>query len=340
MKNISMKGREKALKELIDLEKKSSYKINFYEYGTFSNPGISDLDLICEVSEDYEHIEGFGKHSLSDEILTAMAHASLICVPKGTIHTLHLWDDINLRSVRDNIVVYDTYKHYRVRDVAMFIDFYYERRFRILSYNKNLALLANHRQGLGFCKSYCYSISSFLAFASGYSKSLKDSGTKLVDSINIYRKISQDKKYTEYADILVKCFRAITDFETIYGDEIDQIINKVINSYIEFDENTMDTSITIKNGPSYHTSHTNINAEYSTKIPFGAALQFALYASFDLPLSKKLKLSFQVYPQIQSDMDSGYVRFLYSRFAVADKWHEFASKTKHECGIYKYGWLK
>ncbi len=335
-----MNERENALKELINLEKESQHKISFYEYGTFSNPGISDLDLICEVSEDYEYIKGFSKDKLSHEIRSAMAHASLICVPKGMIHTLHLWDDIKMRSVRDNVLVYDIYMNYRLRDIAMFIDFYYERRFRILAYNENLALLTNHRQGLGFCKSYCYSISSYLEFAGECSNTLRESGTKLVESINKYRKASQDKEYKEYADILVKCLKAISNFEARHGNEIDESINRIISNHIKVEKDSIDASIKIRNGPSYHTSKVGKNGKYSAKIPSGAALQYALYASFDMNLSRKFRESFEIYPQMHFDIQSEYVSFLYSRFAVADKWHEFASKTKHKCGIYKFGWLK
>ena len=129
MKKNSLNSRGQALSEIIEFELFNNGLLNFYEYGTFDNPGLSDLDLIVEISPNFPDIENFSKESLPNKVKEVMAHASLIGIKNDQLHGLNLWDDIKLRRVRDNKLIEDNFCNLdHLRNIAMFIDFFYERR--------------------------------------------------------------------------------------------------------------------------------------------------------------------------------------------------------------------
>ena len=74
-----------------------------------------------------------------------------------------------------------------------------------------------------------------------------------MESINKYEKHLKTKNM-RHADILVKCLKAISNFEARHGNEIDESINRIISHHMRFDKDSIDASIKIMNGPSYHTS--------------------------------------------------------------------------------------
>ena len=102
MRANSSELRKQALKYLKELEVSSFNKLTFYEYGTFENPGLSDLDLIVEISPDYKYISNFSKNSLPKLIREVMAHASLIALAEGDIYGINLWDDVKLLKVSED----------------------------------------------------------------------------------------------------------------------------------------------------------------------------------------------------------------------------------------------
>ena len=341
MKSISLKAREEALARLGEIEKSLEGMVVFYEYGTFSNPGLSDLDLVCEISDDFRYIRGFGKETLPCEVVEVMAHASLICVPQGMIHSLHLWDDVRLRRIDGSYEIFDAYSGNKMREIAMFIDFYYERRHRLLGYKRDISALRDMRQGLGFCKSYCYSIKGLIGFdAKELGDSLEKDARRLMGEISSKREEGQRGGESLYGTLFRECCDLIDTFEQEYGEKIDRVIDRLVFNQLEMEEEDYDIEIEIPGGPSFYAGEREYTSSSAVRIARGAAVQLALYGSFGMDLSERLRACMKIGGEKCFEAKGRYRDYLFSRFEAADKWHSFARMTGHRCGIYKYGWLR
>lgn len=339
MKKNSSNLREQALDELKIFEINSDQLITFYEYGTFENPGLSDLDLIVEISPEYSNIFKFSKDSLPNKVKEVMAHASLIAIKEKEIFGLNLWDDIKLLRIRDQKIIQD--KHItksHLRNIAMFIDFYYERRNRLMMIIKKWKhMKMNTRHILGYCKSYLYSLKVFKRI-----KNIKILDFKIDEIEKIIqnnRNIWIDLNIKEQESICFSSLMKIQEFENFYGEEIDNHINCALLSLGLSENENIPKSINIPNGPVFNYEKNNEN--YITKVPKLVMEHFSIYANEKCGLSLKIKrcLSNSNYSQTHK-YNTDYSDFLKERINEANKWHLFKNKFNHKCGLYKFGWFK
>ena len=339
MKKNSLNLRRQALSELIEFELFNNGLLSFYEYGTFDNPGLSDLDLIVEISPNFHDIDNFSKESLPSKVKEVMAHASLIGIKNDQIYGLNLWDDIKLRRVRDNKLIQDNFSKLNyIRNIAMFIDFYYERRFRIMKIIKNWKNLKNEtRHILGYCKSYAYSLNVFKRFSED--KKTNIAIDLLEKGIQNKRNIWFNSEIQEKEKICIFCLKEIKDFEKSFSDQIDNHINSILYSFGLRSNKSSPTCLSFPNGPVLAT--TNLRNNEFAKIPKLVIEHFLIYAQQNLKLSKKIRLCFNQSDSLQKiENPSEYTKFLENRIYEAEKWHLFKEESNHKCNLYKFGWFK
>ena len=144
--------------------KKYNFISDIWEFGSYKNPGLSDMDLMIIINDKANKLavkKNLEKIINDKNISKAMAHANPIILPLSNCKDVFLWDDISVFSLRNNSKISDPLTDevkLNYRNNAMVVDFVFERIYRINKYKKNIKNLKDFRKILGVCKSLRYSL--------------------------------------------------------------------------------------------------------------------------------------------------------------------------------------
>lgn len=335
--------------------KKYNFISDIWEFGSYKNPGLSDMDLMIVIKDKANKLtikKNLEKIINDNNISKAMAHANPIILPLSNCKDVFLWDDISVFSLRNNSKVSDPLKDkvkLNYRNNAMVVDFIFERIYRINKYKKNIKNLKDFRKILGVCKSLRYSflrlkrlielekktLSIFKKFSSVLDrarssyvkkKSLRKKNTQKVVKIafkagKLVEKEIRNKNLPIFRSIKEK---KILNCDFVFPDNMVYSFNK------EFKKNSIN----------------------SINIPPSLLFQILSYSLAKGSLSKLLKSSFKFKRNFNfNDIRlwhnvllkknihiNNYHNFILARINAANKWFDFLVERKLEYGLFKFGW--
>jgi hypothetical protein len=326
---------------------------DIWEYGTYKNPGLSDMDLMIIVKDDAEvlrvksDIEKVVKH---DDVSSAMAHANPIVFPLSNCNDAFLWDDISAFSLREKKTIKDQVSDRIIinyRNIAMMVDFVFERIYRVNQYR--IGNLEDFRRVLGVCKSLRYSFDRLIdlvkldentiLFLQRFSDALDETRATFTKD----RGVSQEQLK---AIVQLACDAGAIVHEEIYkkGLPIFERVTDIPDLSYEFvfpDKMIYSFNDELK-----------INSENYVNLPVKCLLQLLTYSLAGGALSSSLKSSFRLPNGIGFEKLSlwhldliehnseiaAYHHYLESRIKSANKWYDFLVKREMPYGLFKFGW--
>ena len=326
---------------------------DIWEYGTYKNPGLSDMDLMIIVRDDADISKvknDIGKVVNHKLVSTAMAHANPIIFPLSNCKNAFLWDDISAFSLRDQKFIIDPVSEpllINYRNNAMMIDFIFERIYRVNQYR--IGNLENSRRVLGVCKSLRYSFDRLLDL-------LKlDENTVLIlqrfnEALDEARAtFTKDRGISQ--DQLKAIVELASDAGAIAHKEIYEKGLPVFASVPDINDFTCEFYFPDNMIYSFN-DNLKISSEEYVNLPVKYLLQLLTYSCSGGPLSKSLKSSFKLPNSLgfeklllwHSDLIehnseiASYHHYLEARIESANKWYEFLVKCKMSYGLFKFGW--
>ena len=326
---------------------------DIWEYGTYKNPGLSDMDLmiiikddadITKVKNDIERVVG---HRLVSE---AMAHANPIIFPLSSSKDAFLWDDISAFSLKEQKFIIDPIIEPLLidfRNNAMMIDFIFERIYRVNQYR--IGNLDNSRRVLGVCKSLRYSFDRLwnifkldentIFILQRFSEALDEAREAFTKNKGISHEqlkaivqLACDAGAIAHKEIYKKGFPIFESVPDIHDFTCEFVFpDKMIYSFNELSK---------------------ISSDEYVNLPLKCLLQLLTYSCASGPLSISLRSSFRLpnglgFEKLSSwhsdlieynSKISSYHHFLESRIESANKWYEFLIKCKMSYGLFKFGW--
>lgn len=335
--------------------KKYNFISDIWEFGSYKNPGLSDMDLMIVIDDRANKLKikkNLEKIINDKNISKAMAHANPIILPLSNCKDVFLWDDISVFSIRNNSKIIDPLTDkvkLKYRDNAMVVDFVFERIYRINKYKKNIKYLTNFRKILGVCKSLRYSFNRLkrliklekqtLSILKKFSAALDGARSSYLKKNNLRKKNTQNVlKLAHEAGKLVE----------------NEIRNKNLPIFSNIKEKTnLNCDFIFPDRMVYSFNNEfKKNSINSVNIPPNLIFQILSYSLAKGSLSKLLKSSFKFYCDlnfidlilwhnalIKKNIDiKNYHNFILTRINAANKWFDFLVERKLQYGLFKFGW--
>ena len=328
---------------------------DIWEFGSYKNPGLSDMDLMIIIDDKAD--KKIVKNDLDNivnhqSVSKAMAHANPIVLPLSNCKDVFLWDDLSVFSLRNNAKIIDSVSDQPIlsyRDNAMVVDFVFERIYRVNQYNKDLKNLNDFRKILGVCKSLRYSFHRLtklitlekktLLILQKFSLALDDARASYVEKVDLRKSNTQNviklaceagkevKKEIYNKNLPVfKKIKEINNFncEFIFPDEMVYNFNKVLEinsvSYVNIPSNFLFQILT------YSLARGSLSSLLESSFKFDNDLKFDDIQLWHSSL-------------IEKNIDiNGYYKHLLSRINAANKWFDFLVERNLSYGLFKFGW--
>jgi hypothetical protein len=181
--------------QIVKLLKRSVHSV--YEYGTYKNPGLSDIDLIIVID--------FPKKSIKHKVLKIkkkynffFEYSNIIIANKNLIKNIKFFDNLNLKKIiGPSIPIKQTQeKDKKILKLLEVIDWAPERVIRLTEIKKNFLI----RKNLAFLNSAKYSLKNINYFLKNhkYDVMIKD-----IDNLRVNYKNSSEKKAQKIFDNLI-----------------------------------------------------------------------------------------------------------------------------------------
>jgi hypothetical protein len=313
-----------------------------WEYGSITNPGVSDLDVIVVVQDSPPMDLGtrLRKELLPEAAQEAMAHASLVAVNESNAMDVFYWDDLHVKSLLRDVPVVNHLSPLLVkaRRMAMIVDFLFERRYRIRRLESEIA--TRPRRALGLLKSYRYAVHNF--------DSVFGLGSHAAAFANFSAKLESARTNYVHLDPAAQA-AAITAAHLAAINFDDHFVR---HSFESFGKATFVQGPGIGNGKARLTFPDGMQFafvdrledanESDVAVPQVLLAHFARYAGFDGSLSRKLRASlrFRDIAEIEdwSVSDSVYKELLDLRIGAANAWFDALRGGGFRTGLFKFGW--
>ena len=236
------------------------------------------------------------------------------------------------------------------RSKAMFVDFVFERLFRVRQFKMEGVPEDKHRRCLGVVKSLLYSLNNLM--------SLYDAPTGLGHEISNFSRLL-DESRSRYLGLPALKQRTDLVAEVVAG--ADDLGNKVLAFLFKHSAEpfgTISRAMSEVSGPVRFSYPDGMRFVYTTclsdwhdeeiMIPLPYIVHPLIYSEAPERLSQKLRSSLSLSEQEslrlsgmleKSDMIvAGYFDFLRMRISYANHWHNFLSLREIPFGLFKFGW--
>lgn len=324
------------------------------EYGKNNTPGVSDLDIMVVLHDSANKQDlhaAIDAIKVNSDVTTALAHANPIILPSSCFDGVFFWDDLRVRDLEGNVVP-DPLPHEQrtFRSKAMFVDFVFERIFRVHEFKTKGVPENKHRRCLGVVKSLVYSLNNL--------PSLYNVPTKLGHEIAEFS-LHLDECRSRYSKTLSREERQIVVTEVVAdADELSKTVLRFL-----FDNETepfgkISKAISDVSGPVRFSFPDGMTFVYSQafgyghndeiRVPMRYVVHPLFYGEATGGLSQKLKSSLSLSKgdttQLLSKLEksegsaSHYFDFLRTRIGFANRWYHFLSSRDIPFGLFKFGW--
>ena len=343
---LTFRDYENAKRQLLEHLEQRDDIVAVWQYGEVSQPGVSDLDIIVVISENgkpgiCDHLR---KNNLPKLTLEAMAHANVIVLPERSASGVFYWDSIRCADIRTGKTVEVPQISNEYLKLAMLIDWFFERSFRI--YSMQHKSCANKQLMLGTMKSYFYSIENFFDVAGstpdGQYAELKK---RLLQLRNEWLSIDAEKRNAaldslisalyEYARLL---HRRVFKWLAASPYYVQWTATELPARFIYPDGNTFDFVDEFPERLSFNDDNPII------ALPRNLLQHFYRYAMHPSTLGAMLKRSFNAefigaVSSLPFDAEkSDYAEFLDKRIGYAAGWLDFLRRQGFDFGLFKFGW--
>ena len=336
---------DKAKELLIDYIDKRIDIVTVWQYGEVSQPGVSDLDLIAVIKEKCEDdlSSYLRKDHLPPLTLQAMAHANLIIVPENSAEGVFYWDNIKCVDIRNGTPIQSPIAPQEYLMVAMLVDWFFERTFRVYSI-KNSGNVSS-QSALGLLKSYCY-------------------------SVDIFNSLSNSCNKEEYLNLKIRLYVARTEWLSLSTKGQKRILNDLLEDFYRiaralhrdvFEWLTHSSPypnwcgsdepvfLIFPDGNTYKFTRNfeelvlSKNEHPIICLPKNLLHHYLAYTQPERGLCRKLEQAFsarfaQDLTQPLKENDS-YTTFLNKRISFAADWYDSLKHHKFEYGLFKFGWF-
>lgn len=319
--------------------------VTAWQYGEVSQPGVSDLDIMVIISNEgkpgmCDHLR---KANLPELTLKAMAHANVIVLPEKSAAGAFYWDNIRCTDIRTGKPVDVppiSEAHLRL---AMLVDWFFERSFRI--YSMQHKGCANRQLMLGMMKSYSYSIENFFSVTGGaLDDEYQELKARLLQLRNDWLAMDAAKQDAALASL----FSAFYDYARALHRRVFQWLaaspsypaSKLSATPARFiypDGNTFDFVEEYPAQLSFRDGNPVI------ALPRNLLQHFCRYVTHSSMLGAMLKKGFNadfaatISPQFCGE-HTGYTDFLDQRIGYAAAWLECLRRQNFDFGLFKFGW--
>lgn len=335
--------------------KKYNFISDIWEFGSYKNPGLSDMDLMIIINDKANKLavkKNLEKIINDKNISKAMAHANPIILPLSNCKDVFLWDDISVFSLRNNSKISDPLTDevkLNYRNNAMVVDFVFERIYRINKYKKNIKNLKDFRKILGVCKSLRYSLIRLKRLIKLEKKTL-----------SIFRKFSlaldnARSSYIKEKNLRKKNTQKVIKIAFEAGKQAEkEIRNKNLPIFRNIKEkNNLNCDFIFPDRMVYSFNNEfKKNSINSVNIPSSLIFQILSYSLAKGSLSRLLKSSFKFKCNLNFNdiclwhnallkkniQINNYHKFILARINAANKWFDFLVERKLEYGLFKFGW--
>ena len=319
--------------------------IDIWQYGEISEPGVSDLDLIVVAANNPKAglSEFLASESLPASTKTAMAHANLILVPADTSEDIFFWDDISCKSILTRTDISCSKDiDYNLRKNSIFIDWFFERCFRILSLE--ITRESNMTKALGLFKSFLYSAVRYLELSSrtcdqylSISASLltaRKSWTGLTPAERHVQVSSLSEEFKEFCHSIHRSVFEWFSTESMFAVDGHQLTQPIRMYYPDGHS---------FNFQSYYSAPSNAGNRVTVPLPSCLLGHFATYSLSGSQLSNRILSGFEdkeilLTSSFYEDELSSYRDFLDLRIGSASCWYDYLRKHSFPFGLFKFGW--
>jgi len=314
-----------------------------WQYGEVSQPGVSDLDVIVVVKDTAgpEAAAHLRKDALPELVRTAMAHANVIVVPESHAQGVFYWDDLCVSDMATGRNVAPPTLDPRARQLAMLVDWTFERTYRILRMRQTG--FRNPQLALGMLKSYGYCVENFKALApdwdgAGYSLLRAD----LFDLRCTWLSLDAPEQQRRIESLID---RTCAYAQGAVGD-----LHAFIDScgaYPRWERPDGDFDFVFPDGMVLRfvdrlpAELPQVDGRPVIPLPKRLLYHFAVYLRPEAPLSHRLRSSFRPPPDgLLGDQgfSGAYAEFLTQRMVHCNYWFDFLKRAGFNYGLFKYGW--
>ena len=192
-----LKDYKNCTKEIVQLLKNSVHSI--YEYGTYKNPGLSDIDLIIVIDCPKKSIK-YKVLKIKKKYKFFFEYSNIIIANKNLIKNINFFDNLKLKKITGpRIQIKQTIeKEKKILKLLEVIDWAPERIIRLTEIKKNFLI----RKNLALLNSAKYSLKNINYFLKNHKY---DTVIKDIDNLRVDYKTSSEKKAQKIFDNLIDC---------------------------------------------------------------------------------------------------------------------------------------
>jgi hypothetical protein len=342
MMTLSDYGEAKRL--LVEYISRRDDIVTAWQYGEVSQPGVSDLDMMVLIKDKGDH--GLNDYLMKDKlpplVLKALAHANVIILPESSAYGVFYWDDVTCTDIKTKKPVNVPLLNVEYLRIAMLVDWYFERTYRIYSMKHHGC--SNKQLMLGMMKSYGYCVENFQSLAPGVDFNQYFTLKKrLLELRNSWLEMESVNKHKVLENLFDDYYLLASDYHEVVFEWINNL-----DYYPEWSDNESEVTFHFPDGNVFHFCNRFSNEikfhndNPMIMLPEKLLHHFTLYANQSCQLSNKLGKSFRPQlPECQSmsvDWESEYKEFLYKRINFASSWYDCLKDNSFTYGLFKFGW--
>ena len=323
---------KKAINHLVKYHLNHKDYIAAFEYGSYKNPGLSDIDLIIIIKD--KKIQNL-KQKIFDikndvKLKFFFEYSNIMITSKRFIRNIILFDDLRLKQIFGTKILINNFNKYKQElKLLSILEWLPERIIRLKENLENFNQI-NLRKHLGLLNSLKYTLIKINEII--FIKKLKS----YIDKIENLRKRKTPLLYKnaikqfsiKIYKYLIKLFDSL-NFKNFYLNELNQI--------------KMSGSLKINFPSKYFIAFTASNTAISKKKGINFPFIFSLPHIFHLLQKNKFQRiisRFMIYEKLKLQIkNKKYMFILKKRNALILENFELLSKNKINNGIYKYGWF-
>ena len=318
--------------------------VSCWEYGRMTHPGVSDLDIIAVVSDTpVTDISDFlSNSSLPKTVVDVMAHANIIVVNEQSQEGIFYWDNISVRNLLTGEPNYRSPSPVdnSIRLLAMFVDWTFERIYRVTAYH--LRGSKDARKTLGDLKSFCFCVDNFVAVGGGTVPGFANLRAQLMQVREKWPAINPAAQEATIHSLAADFF----DFLPLFYEQVFAFLNEHPHYKAVTMRGGGETWLTFPGGMRWvfvdrlRVGWFSQDGVPHVQVPRCLLRHFAVYCRPDRPLSQRLSQAFSIDPcTVVSPAGDSYEAFLESRIAFCNDWYDFLLANSFGYGLYKFGWF-
>ena len=334
-KKITIKDYIVAKKKIINI----AYKYNFlsiYEYGSYKNPGLSDIDIIIVLRKKKSKINYsyFLNEIRKKNLEFFIGFSTIMFVEKEIFENILVFDDLKLNKIYGKKIKFKKFSNLNKLLLELSIIEWLPERLLKLKINLNKLKKINIRQHLGLMNSYKYTLKKILEYYKYENTKDIEYIVKKIDSLRLgsQKIINFSKVKSLTKEVILSGFKILTNLSHDIDFEIDKKLN-ISESILSFPNRS---KIYFKDQSDLFKNNLNGNYIYVPKL-FSFYLFFYLNKKNSLSSILKKWFKSKKYELIIKNNKIKYILNLRSK--LVSKNILLLKKHNLKKGLYKFGWF-